>query len=273
MQISILGGGWLGTPLAEELQKKDHRIKVSTTSSEKLEDFSRKGFQPFLFKLDPEAESSVLADFMDSDLLLINIPPGTRKNPDSDFHIRQMNFLLRMIKNSTLKKVIYISSTSVYPDSNSVMKEDDIKEKSEAGNTVLFEAEELVKASGKQYCILRMGGLTGYDRNLVKFFEGKKNLKGGNTPVNMIHRDDCIKIISQLIESDAECWNQTYNCCSPIHPSRKEFYTELAVRFHRPIPEYEENDNTDWKEISSEKMIERLGYNYIFKNPMDYTYF
>ncbi len=51
MQISILGCGWLGVPLAESLIKKGFSIKGSTTSEEKIEILTKKGIEAFLISI------------------------------------------------------------------------------------------------------------------------------------------------------------------------------------------------------------------------------
>ena len=271
-RISILGAGWLGLPLAIRLKEDGYNVKASTTSPDKLDVLSGYGIQPFLLKLVPDMQNiSILEDFLDTDLLLINIPPGTKKDPDNEAHILQMKLLVQKLRQRPVARIIYVSSTSVYADRDGEAIRED--ESVQVGNRVLFEAEEIVRSLDTNYCILRMGGLTGYDRNLVRFFAGKKDLKGGESPVNLIHRDDCMGIIASLIGTDSrEVWNETYNCCSPVHPLRKDFYTGLARRFELPLPEFISGDRSGWKMISPDKLISRLGYWYIFPDPMFYTY-
>ncbi len=271
-RISILGAGWLGLPLAIRLKEDGYNVKASTTSPDKLNVLSGHKIQPFLLKLDSDMRNiSILEDFLDTDLLLINIPPGTKKDPDNDVHVRQMELLAQKLRQRPVSRIIYVSSTSVYADRDGEAIRED--ESVQVGNRVLFEAEEVVRSLDTDYCILRMGGLTGYDRNLVRFFAGKKKLKGGENPVNLIHRDDCVAIIASLIGTDnPEAWNEAYNCCSPVHPLKKDFYTGLARRFELPLPEFISGDRSGWKMISPDKLISCLGYRYVFPDPVGYTY-
>jgi 3-hydroxyisobutyrate dehydrogenase-like beta-hydroxyacid dehydrogenase len=50
-QISILGCGWLGLPLAKALLENGFAVKGSTTSQEKLSVLENSGIQPFLIAL------------------------------------------------------------------------------------------------------------------------------------------------------------------------------------------------------------------------------
>ena len=76
--ISILGCGWLGTPLAERLVQAGHTVKGSTRTPEKLAALRAKGIQPYLIRLGPDLNNGEAADFFDSDVLILNIPPGRR---------------------------------------------------------------------------------------------------------------------------------------------------------------------------------------------------
>jgi 3-hydroxyisobutyrate dehydrogenase-like beta-hydroxyacid dehydrogenase len=50
-QISILGCGWLGFPLAKSLHQKGFRVYGSTTSVEKISVFENAGITPFSLRL------------------------------------------------------------------------------------------------------------------------------------------------------------------------------------------------------------------------------
>jgi nucleoside-diphosphate-sugar epimerase len=268
--ISILGYGWLGKPLAKKLLDIGFTVKASTTTVDKLVEIEQNGIQPFHIDLNPETDVKLFQQFLNSEILYINIPPGMRKNPDSNLYIKQLQFIGKHIGQSIIQKVILISTTSVYPEGNKEYSENDINNQEQSGNTILYQAEQIVMQWNIDYCILRMGGLVGYDRNLLKYFAGKTGLQGGNTPVNLIHRDDCIKIIIEVIQKKA--FNKIYNCCSPQHPTRKIFYSNLANRYFKTAPQYIEEDQSTWKIINSDKLISELQYQFLYPNPLEYTY-
>lgn len=268
--VSVLGCGWLGLPLALELADRGYVVKGSSTSEMKLPVLKDLGIKPYLIKLNPIADERELLPFLDSGILIINIPPAIARQGE-DFHIKQMEFLQNFISGSAIKKIIYISSTSVYPDNNSEAKEEDVMMLQESANKTLFQAEAIVRnIPGVDFLILRCGGLAGYDRNLVKHFAGKTNLSMGNAPVNLVHRDDVISIIFEFLEKDI--WNDIFNVCAPIHPLRKDFYPELARRYNYAIPHYDENDNSSYKIISAEKLNNVLQYKFKFPDPLLFFY-
>src|SRR5690606_1146302 len=85
----------------------------------------------------------------------------------------------------------------------------------------------------------------------------------GLAPVNMIHLDDCIAIIKKVIALGY--WNQTINACSPLHPTRKEFYTEATRLYGGTIPDFVEEKGQQ-KVISPQKLITELDYQFIHAN-------
>lgn len=271
-RISIVGCGWLGLPLAEKLIAEGHEVKGSTTRAERIAELQYAGVDAFQLKVENSNwQGERLSDFLQCDVLIIAIPPGTKRNPDGT-HAEDVHALLQIIADLkiSIDKIIYISSTSVYKNSNSIVLESDIVEEADAGNKVLFKAEKYIQSCDiKEKLILRLGGLTGYERMLARFFAGKSELAGGNEPVNLIHRDDVISAILFLLNKKTE--SVVLNVCSPMHPTRKELYTYLCKQFNLDKPDFSEEKHTDWKKISTDKLSE-LGYSWIFPDPFGYTY-
>ena len=70
--ISILGCGWLGFPLALTLTKKGYSIKGSITSEIKVEKLKSNGVQPFIINL--SNRENEFEKFLNSEVLIIAIP-------------------------------------------------------------------------------------------------------------------------------------------------------------------------------------------------------
>ncbi len=56
--ISVLGCGWLGLPLAEDLIDKGYKVKGSTTTESKLNGFLEKGINPYYINLTPIVQAT-----------------------------------------------------------------------------------------------------------------------------------------------------------------------------------------------------------------------
>src|SRR5690606_27819341 len=76
-KISILGAGWLGSPLALQLKNNGHKVKVSTTTPEKISFFEENGIENFIINVGSGADISNMDKLLaDTDLLIVTIPPG-----------------------------------------------------------------------------------------------------------------------------------------------------------------------------------------------------
>jgi nucleoside-diphosphate-sugar epimerase len=270
--ISIVGCGWLGFPLAKRLIEEGHLVKGSTTRTERVGELKAAGVQAFQLKAENGAwQGEGLKEFLECDVLIVAIPPGTKRNPDS-LHAEEVQLLLKNVSDlqRTIQKIIYISSTSVYKNNNCIVTEANVVEEADAENKVLFRAEQYVQSSTiKDKIILRLGGLTGYERMLARFFAGKTELAGGNEPVNLVHRDDVISVMLFLLNTKSG--SVVLNVCSPQHPTRRDFYTHLCGRFSLAQPVFPEKLHAAWKEISTDALA-RLGYVWIYPDPYQYSY-
>jgi nucleoside-diphosphate-sugar epimerase len=268
--VSILGCGWLGLPLAEFLIEKGFTVKGSTTHEEKAERLNKSGIQPFVLNFTPHPQKEQLDElpaFLKSDVLIISIPPQASQQGE-DFHPMQILHLSEHLKLTDVNKIIYISSTSIYPDQNNEVSEEDINK--DSPNAALRRAEEILSGLHRNLTILRCGGLMGYDRIPGKYFIGKKDLNTGNIPVNFIHRDDVIRIIYEVIRQ--EKWNEVFNVVAPEHPIRKEIYIKNASEFGWEAPTFKEENVPNYKVVNGEKVIRELNYSFIYPDPLNFSY-
>jgi nucleoside-diphosphate-sugar epimerase len=268
--ISILGCGWLGLPLAEALVNSGKRVKGSTTSSAKLDMLAQKGIQPYLVNLQPEAlDEASLADFLESDVLVLNIPPKLRSDAGSSY-LEQLNLLLRAMLDSPVKKVLFASSTSVYNDLNRIVTEDDtaLTKENDPGYALLRAEKLFMEREEWLTTIVRFAGLVGEDRRPGRFMAGKKDVPGGDAPVNLIHRDDCVLILKRIIEQ--EKWGEIYNACSDVHPMRKDFYPAATMALDLEPPTFLEMAETNFKLISNQKLKDDLPYVFQYPDPMHF---
>ncbi len=264
-QISILGCGWLGLPLAKTLLENSFAVKGSTTSTDKLVLLKNLGIQAFQIELsDTKFQGNVDSFLENSKILIIDIPPKLRGNSNADF-VGKIEKLIPFIEKSAVEKVLFISSTSVYGEDNLVVTEEtELNPDTESGKQ-LVQAEQLLQSNPKfKTIILRFGGLIGEDRHPIKFLSGRTNIENPNAPINLIHQEDCIGIILKLIAFD--CWNETFNAATPFHPSRKEYYTQKAIEFNLALPEFNSENITFGKTIVSSKVETILGYTFVKPN-------
>ncbi|TAH03652.1 MAG: SDR family NAD(P)-dependent oxidoreductase [Sphingobacteriales bacterium] len=256
--ISIVGCGWLGLPLAKFLITKGYLVKGSTTSLVKLESLKNAGIVPFLLHLNPAISGNNTNQFFDSDLIIINIPPG--RNTFVDDYVQKMNHLNDAIIDSRIKKVIFISSTSVYTETNSWVDEDTEVDKKSIKGLRMFTAEQVFVCNPKlQTTVIRMAGLIGPNRHPGRFFGGKQDIADGLSPVNLIHLTDCLNLISAVIEQNF--WNKTINGVAPSHPTKQDFYTLASRKFNNSKADFI-SQTGNFKKVRCKFSFEEFGYKY-----------
>lgn len=271
MTISILGCGWLGLPLAQHLIHRNHSVKGSTTTKGKIKTLKNRAIEPYKIELSPEiADSKTISDFWKSDVLVLNIPPGRKHENVIEYHSKQVQSVIDHVRNSSIKFIIFISSTSVYPDNPGIVQEQDTipgKATRESGNALL-RAEDLLMASDDfETTVLRFGGLYGGDRHPAKYMAGRKNLGKANAPVNLIHRDDCIGIISNIVEENIT--SEIFNAVCDGHPTRKEYYTAACRSLGLEPPSFKKSQEREqYKVVSNEKLKSVLQYEFIHPEPL-----
>ncbi|MEL6717455.1 MAG: SDR family oxidoreductase [Bacteroidota bacterium] len=266
--ISILGCGWLGLSLGEFLVKKDFKIKGSTTSLDKIPILSAVGIEPFHLAAKPHGiEGEHTAEFFDSDLLILNIPPGRRNEKVEKDHPEQIR---EIIKHTKAKSILFIGSTGVYGDTNTIAREEDELAPNRKSTKALVKVEQYLRnLKDKEVTILRMAGLVGGDRKAGRFFAGKQGVSAPEKPVNMVHREDCIQVIHQVIVQQK--WGEIYNVCADEHPSKRDFYTAQTKKLGLVAPTFEENsEKKNYKIVSNEKVKRELGYQFLHPDPMKF---
>jgi nucleoside-diphosphate-sugar epimerase len=251
MKITVIGCGWLGLPLSENLISNGYCVYGSTTSFSKLNSLVSKGVHAFIYSA--ENEFTIDDRAKDSEIVIVNFPPSK-----SDDYAKQVEELLNQFSADT--KVIFTSSTSVYEEVDAIVDE---KGRVNEDHPVRL-AEKIVLSSNRHYCILRLSGLIGAGRHPIHFLQGRENLNGGNVPVNLVHLKDVIEAIGAIITRNK--WSCIYNVSYPSHPTKKVYYPMMAELFGLKAPIYME-DNTKGKEIDGNLLTIQLDFGYA--NPID----
>lgn len=265
--VSVLGCGWLGLPLAKELVVRGFKVKGSVRNDEKFSELIRQGIKPYLLLVMPELSGSELDDFFTTDVLIINFPPERREDISSYLEAQTRNLVKEIIQHK-IPHVLFVSSTSVYPDVNRAVSEDEELMPAKGSGVALRIAERIfMEHTEFKTTVLRFGGLVGYDRLPGRFLAAKKNQANGDAPVNIIHQDDCIEIIYQIIQQN--CWGEIFNAAADAHPLRKEYYCKAAIVAGLEPPEFSNDTELKFKLVNSSKLKQKLSYAFKYPDPLE----
>lgn len=235
--IGVLGCGWLGTPLAETLLASGLDVRGSTTREEKIHSLLEKGIEARVLRLgDHEIEGNPGEFLKGLDCLVVNIPPGIRRDPKADF-ISRIRLLETYLQKAAIPHLVFVSSTSVYGASQgSVTEGDHPLPDSQTGEQLLQAEKTLLENTARTTQILRPGGLIGTDRHPVFTLSGKNINSDGSERVNLIRQEDLLPVLVLLIAHPK--LSGTFNAVFPEHPSKREYYTKEAAHFGIAPPVY-----------------------------------
>jgi len=254
--VSILGCGWLGLPLAENLLRARYHVKGSTTTPQKRAILKKRGIDPYLINCQPQIYGDGIEEFFDADVLFLNIPfRRNLRRPET--YKEQVEAILLNVEVSGIELVIFASSTSVYPEANGVVTETDCIPPHNPRSQVLLDIEErLLSSLQTQATIVRFAGMYAEDR-YPGVTATDEPIENGDSPVNVIHRDDCVGIVTEIIQLD--CRGEIFNACADKHPTRRELYGYWAAKKGMAPPAFLDSPHPKYKIVSNEK-FERTGF-------------
>ena len=237
MNIAMIGCGWLGKPLALHLQTKH---TLSCYSRNKLLEETDLSYVYL---------PSLQHEFWKNELFIIAI--STKLD-----YLQSLKNFLSCIPSSS--HIIFMSSSSVYKGyENSVDEQSPI-----ISSSLQKDAEDLINSYSNQVLILRLGGLMGKDRIAGNWKSSTPYIDG---PVNYIHLDDIIQIVSRFI--DMNLLHGVYNLVAPMHPLRSTLHKNNAKQFG-----FEENsyNRTTGRFVDSNKLTKELSYTFIHPDPLKF---
>ena len=252
-----MGCGWLGLPLAKSLVEKGYSVRGTTTNKNKMPLLEAAGVEPYLISLGERAIEGPVSSFLNGmEVLIINIPPGLRSGNESSY-VHKIKRLHEQIRSAGIAKVIFVSSTSVYGAVSGHVTEETPPMPTSESSLQLLETEALFKKDGKlKTTIVRFGGLIGPERHPVRFLSGRKGLKNGHHPVNLIHLEDCLRLLIAILEND--WWGLIINGVNPEHPEKYHYYKVEAEKMGLPAPRYrEEAESMPGKTVDSSTLAAR----------------
>ena len=198
--IGILGFGFLGQGLAREF---------SAVSESWATWHSNPPAEPALpvFPFDWNKENSWSALPETAVTLVLTIPPQL-DSPETE--AKRLQFWGKWMQRNRpeLKRLIYISSTGVYPKRNGLWREESEFEADTNSGKLRLVTEKILLQYFNLH-VVRPGGIYGAGRGIVVRLKSGKHIPVSNAPVHRIHVEDLISIIRHLVEhpDSAHCVN------------------------------------------------------------------
>ncbi|MDQ2189599.1 MULTISPECIES: NAD(P)H-binding protein [unclassified Vibrio] len=267
--ITLIGAGWLGLPLAQALTE-NHQVYASRTQTAGMLELTQHGITGFVCDLSLR-DQSLSQHFIaqKSEIVIGSFPPGFRNGRGQEY-AQQWQHLVAQAKLANVRKIVMVSSTSVYPDIAQPMSEQHASlslaqndSHFSEGARIMLQAEQHVIDSGLDYVIVRCSGLIGPKRHPSRFAARLAQVSK-LAPANMLHQKDAI---GALIFASEKLSKQVVNATTPQTVSKAEFYQAAlaAAELDSPLPPIV--DIAD-KRILSDK-LSQLGYQFHYSHTLE----
>ncbi len=203
LKILIVGCGDIGTPLGLQLAAAGHQVWGLRRSS-----LLPAPLKTINADVTVAATLSVLAD-LSFDCVVMTLTPAAFSDAGYEqvFNQGLLNVLQRLKQPLQIKRLFFISSTSVYHQSDGqwVDEYSPVEPVSFSGKRLL-QAEQSLVASGIAFSIIRFAGIYGPGRQrlLDQVMSGQGSAKTPSLYTNRIHRDDCVGFLAHLVGKVAQ---------------------------------------------------------------------
>ena len=268
-KILIFGYGYCAKALIKKFENKKNKILVVSRNSQNIDKLNSQGIKSCYWSKEDDVK-----DFIsNSNNILITAPPNNFVDPVASKYSNYFS------QTENKKRLIYLSSTSVYGDYKGawVNENSKLKPKSQLGKWRLnVETEWLsfAKSNSLSISVLRLSGIYGPGRSAFDRINNKsfKIVKSPNILFSRIHIDDITSIIQKFI--DNENLKGVYNLSDNMPATSEAIYFEAFRLLKLKTPTSKNLDElnlsktamgffSESKKVSNKKLLNNLNYKLI----------
>lgn len=240
MKVLIAGCGYVGTALGAELVKAGHEAWGLRRDLDAARSLERAGLRPIVANL---LRADELKDLPSIDTVVFCQAPSRKNDDYRATYFDATKTLLSVLPKNSLRKLLLISSTSVYAVTDGSWVDEatdpmagshaDIESRENA--KVMLAQEELVLKSGHPSIVFRLAGIYGPGRNRVKsILEGRVKPALSEVHMNRIHLHDLVRGIRLLLERGQA--GEIYLGADDAPCTQREFYKWVFEKLSLPFP-------------------------------------
>jgi nucleoside-diphosphate-sugar epimerase len=275
MRVLIIGCGYVGLPLGEELVRQGHEVYGVRRSIEGAGELETAHIKPVAADITKPEELARLPGRFD---WVVNCVSSNKGGAEEyrEIYLNGMRNLTAWLLSSPPKKFVYTSSTSVYGQTDgSAVKESSATEPASETGRVLVETEKaMLGAKAIPGVILRVAGIYGPGRGhlFLQYLKNEARIAGrGERIINMIHREDLIGIIIAALKNGRP--GDVYNAVDDEPVAQIHFFRWLSETLGKWMPPFAtEEENAGRKRGSTNKKVQNrklkmeLGYQFKYPN-------
>lgn len=267
MKVAIVGCGYVGTRVAKKLRdKSNYTVTATTTTRERVAQLEGVAQRVAVIKgNDKDAIASVLQE-QDAVMLCVGAP-----NPYAyrESYLDTATTLVSVLKQiPTVKQVIYTGTYSVYGDrQGELVTEESPVAPANPNGEILAETERILLAASSpnlKVSILRLGGIYGPTRELVKIFgrwAGTTRPGAGEDVTNWVHTDDVVGGLTFALEHQLQ---GIYNLVGDVSLSSGELLDRIFETHNLPQASWDGSPSVrPYNARVSNLKIKAAGYQFV----------
>ena len=229
MKITIIGCGYVGSAIAKFWHQGDHHLTVTTTTPDKVEKLSQ--FADEVAIVNSNDTNALQQVIQDRDVVLLCVGAKNRNNYQEAYLETAKNIVRVINNNSNVKQLIYTGSYAVLGDKQGQWTDETAEvAPANANGEILCKTEEVllsIESPQLKVCILRLAGIYGAGRELIKIFgsySGKTRPGAGEDYSNWIHLED---IVNGIETARKQQLTGIYNLACDESLQTRDFFQRL----------------------------------------------
>lgn len=237
MNIAIIGCGYVGYAMSKHWQTNSNiNLTVTTTNPERVSQLETVANQVIVTTgNDLEGLKSVLKN---QDVVLLSVGAKDPERYEEAYLNTAKNLVSILPQFPNIHQLIYTASHSIYGDRNGVwVDEETPPAPANRNNQILRKTEDILLTAENEnlrVCILRLGGIYGPGRELLKIFSkvaGTTRPGNGEEISNWIHLDDIISCIDFARQHRLQ---GIYNLVDDSHFTKRELIENVLTKNNLP---------------------------------------
>jgi nucleoside-diphosphate-sugar epimerase len=268
MNVAIIGCGYVGCAVAQYWQQNmSFVVTATTTTPERVPELQTVAQQVVVVQgNDSDLLKSVLRN---QDVVLLSVGA---KSADvyEETYLHTAQTLVSVLKQiPSVQQLIYTGSYAVYGDRNGAwVDEESLIAPAHQNGQILSDTEQVLLSASSEnlrVCILRLGGIYGPGRELVKIFgryAGTTRPGNGKDTTNWIHLDD---IIGGIRFARRNRLQGIYNLVDDAHLTTGELLARVCETHNLPKVKWDSSQESKrpYNAKVSNKKIKDAGYKFI----------
>jgi nucleoside-diphosphate-sugar epimerase len=277
MDTVVIGCGYVGMRVAKRLASQGHRVYGVRRQIANTTEFDDAGVIPLQIDITVPEQVELIPKTIQ---WAINAVSSSKRGADGyrEIYSNGTNSLTHHL--STLpdfRHYVHTSSTSVFGQTDgSWIDEGSERQPSTETSQILVDVEDhLLRAfqeGGFPASIARVSGIYGPERGYLfqQYLKNEAKMVGnGSRIINMVHVDDVVSAITQILETGDP--GTAYNITDSCPTTQLEFFSWLASELQRPLPRSASEAELKQrkraitnKRVSNRRLTEELRYSLLY---------